>query len=93
MIPFGLPDARSDAITADHPVRALERPEHRMRFLPARIAGLDAFLGAGAHRFAMLRRPGRPVRRRCADELDQLGLRDQTSEWVLRLNALEFLGR
>lgn len=31
--------------------------------------------------------------RRCADELDQLGLRDQTKERVLRLNALEFLNR
>lgn len=31
--------------------------------------------------------------RRCVDELGQLGLRDQTVERVLRLNALEFLGR
>jgi hypothetical protein len=29
--------------------------------------------------------------KRCADELDQLGLSDQTKERVLRLKAVEFL--
>ncbi|MGH3472700.1 MAG: amidohydrolase family protein [Nocardioidaceae bacterium] len=31
--------------------------------------------------------------RRCAEELDALGLTDKTKERVLRLNALDFLGR
>jgi hypothetical protein len=31
--------------------------------------------------------------KRCADELGEIGLRDQTVERVLRLNALEFLGK
>jgi hypothetical protein len=31
--------------------------------------------------------------KRCVDELGQLGLREKTLERVLRLNALEFLGR